>query len=55
MFKRRDWVHLHGQEGDDSSDDESSGQLPLLVQGRRDNIYIASSEPNLRKLQGRLS
>ena len=25
MFKRRDWAHMHGQDGGGSSDDDSSG------------------------------
>lgn len=30
MIKRRDWVHLHGQDADDSSDDDSSGQSTVF-------------------------
>lgn len=30
MFKRRDWVHMHGQDGEGSSDDDSSGAMPLM-------------------------
>ena len=33
MFKRRDWVHMHGQDGEGSSDDESSGAVPP-IQGK---------------------
>lgn len=25
MFKRRDWVHVHGQDGEGSSDEDSAG------------------------------
>ena len=33
MFKRRDWAHMHGQDGEGSSDDDSSGDCSQETKG----------------------
>ena len=51
MFKRRDWAHMHGHDGEGSSDDDSSGNFTKQTKGStmRSQGWSYESVPLLQK------